>query len=206
MKSFFFNTPDSSDSKNSSFSNSLFIKITTSNWKLLVKSSLFRKKTPSLIRNVSFTTKKYNYVPFGRQFMFSLTNENTRRGHTHKEKKSMLKHSTQSFVAFDGLKENADVIISHSLSFTVKKRPRGSTADMLGFICSLQPDNCRSTTVPHSTHSRISQQALQASLNKSRSSLGEKFTQTSDWGLLFFSCSHINIRVFVKLYSAAQKQ
>lgn len=118
-------------------------------------------------------------------------------------KKSMLKHSTQSFVAFDGLKENADVIISHSPSFAVKKQPRGSTADMLGFICSLQPDNCRSTTVPHSTHSRISQQALQASLNKSRSSLGEKFTQTSDWGLLFFpSCSHINI--FMSLWNFIQ--
>lgn len=55
---------------------------------------------------------------------------------------------------------------------------------MLGFICSVQPDKCRSTTVPHSTHSRISQQALQASLNKSRSSLGVKFTQWRGWGLL----------------------
>lgn len=47
----------------------------------------------------------------------------------------------------------------------------------VGFLfCSERPDNC--TTVPHSTHSRISQQALQASLNKSRSlNSVEHFTQ-----------------------------
>lgn len=47
----------------------------------------------------------------------------------------------------------------------------------VGFLfCSERPDNC--TTVPHSTHSRISQQALQASLNKSRSlNSAENFTQ-----------------------------
>lgn len=53
--------------------------------------------------------------------------------------------------------------------------------------CSVQSDNCRSTTVLHSTHSRISQQALQASLNKSRSLPRENFTQSSDRGLLLLS-------------------
>ena len=67
----------------------------------------------------------------------------------------------------------------------------------VGFQCrilaaSMQSDNCRSTTVPHSTHSRISQQALQASLNKSRSLLRENFTQSSDWGLLFAFLSQGN--------------
>lgn len=44
--------------------------------------------------------------------------------------------------------------------------------------CSEQSDNCRSTTVPHSTHSRISQQALQSKPKQvTFSSVGENFTQ-----------------------------
>lgn len=56
-------------------------------------------------------------------------------------------------------------------------RQTGRPCRHVGFLfCSERPDNC--TTVPHSTHSRISQQALQASLNKSRSlNWVQNFTQ-----------------------------
>lgn len=93
----------------------------------------------------------------------------------------------------------ADILAS-TLICPWKAAPSGS-ADMLAFICSVEPDNCRSTTVPHSTHSRISQQALQASLNKSRSSLGVNFTQWRGCGLLQPSsvCSHTKTStIFVK--------
>lgn len=81
-----------------------------------------------------------------------------------------------------------------------RERQRGS-ADTSGFLCSVQPDNCRSTTVPHSTHSRISQQALQASLNKSRSLTRGEF-HTVERLRSPLTSTLLNIWLFVKFQMA----
>lgn len=88
-------------------------------------------------------------------------------------------------VSFNALNEMQMPVFLHIKKWLRRKRGWHVGFSLQGTCCSTQWDNCRSTTVPHSTHSRISQQALQASLNKSRSLLGENFTQSSGWGLLF---------------------
>ena len=85
---------------------------------------------------------------------------------------------------------------AHFLQLSVKwcsvlNSSRSAILDMLLWLVALPPSDVCPPPLPspNSSHSRISQKALQASLNKSRSSLWENFTQSSGfWVSLATPC------------------
>ncbi len=148
-------------------------------------------KATCLSNSSSFLSNKFSnsdFIYVFRKLHQLHCNENTQQAHRHVtkgEKNICFLRSTLSMLCFIYLmKCRCHYLISScSLQFNLHIKSCSKLTCWVSLqdtCCSMQSHNCRSTTVPHSTHSRISQQALQASLNKSRSLLRENFTQASD--------------------------